>query len=196
MSSRTPNLGYSDNNSLNLLSRTSSDSILSTIDNKPIILYMAGHHAHIWSIIIKNDEKFQALSGRVNSYGENIISKPIESNLFDSVAFFSKYKHLLLWGFDSLTIEVQRMKPIKKNVYNPIYSSLFVFPLNTAPSFDLNDAVTFAGPDSIEFNKKIDSLSLLMYWIAEPLIRPYTPDSLYIYTNRLTNRLSDSTIKK
>lgn len=145
-----------------------------------MILYMSGHSAHIWSVIEKDGETFRALSGRVNAYGENIVTESTKSNMFDTVALFSKYRELLLWGLDSLPSEARRMKPIRSDVYKPFYHSLSVIPLNTPSYFDSDTDARFAGPDSIVFNSKFKSLSQFMYWLAEPFIRPYTPDSIYI----------------
>jgi len=73
------------------------------------------------------------------------------------------------------------MKPIKREEYNPIYTSLSIISEKSATYFDSNDAVAFAGPDSIAFNNKFKRLSLIMYWLAEPSIRPYIPDSISLY---------------
>jgi len=54
----------------NNLSDILPDSLHSIIKNKPYIVYISGHTAHIWSIIVKDGEKFSALSGRINAYGE------------------------------------------------------------------------------------------------------------------------------
>ncbi len=176
----SPNSNSSNNSDLNFLKRTIPDSVLTMIEDKPMILYMTGNHAHLWSAIIKNDRSFLAMNGRIDSQGKNTIANYLESNNIDSLALFSRYQDLILWGLDSLPSEVKRMVCKKSQVNTLFYQTINIIQTKPQSSYQSDTNVIFSGNDSIGFNKKFKSLSYLMFWLAEPLVRPYSPDSIYL----------------
>lgn len=180
MSSNFCNSAGSDNADLNFICRHLSDSVQSIIVDKPAIVYTCGHNAHVWSVIVKRDDGYKVLAGRVSPEGVNKIYDSKESNMFDTVALMTKYKPLMAWAIDSLPLQAQLMKSINKYEYNPLHPSLNVIPYGSELSYHSDVDVVFAGPDSVEFNRKINALSALMVWLAEPLFRPYSSDSVYI----------------
>lgn len=180
MSSEINDSIYSDSPMLNRLIETTSAAFNKKLEGKPIILFMAGHNAQIWSAVVKDGAEFSILSGKINSQRGNVVAESKDSNLIDSIALINKYRPLLLWAIDSLPLKAKIMKSIKSKEYNPFSPSLMVMPLKNGLDFHSGNTYRFAGPDSIEFNGKFDSLFVLMYWLAEPFLRPYTPDSIFI----------------
>ncbi len=155
---------------------------LDSSENKPIILFVQGHRSQIWSAIVKDDDRFHAMSGKGNPHGNYTITDPSDSNTFDTVGLFAKYRQLILWGFDSLPSEAQRMKVIRGE-YNPFSAWLNVISTDSLHNYQQVTNVTFAGPDSVVFNDKFNALCVLMYWLAKPFFRAYTSDSIYIVTS-------------
>lgn len=180
VASNKQNQYSSSNSDLNYLYRTLSDSMISLIENKPMILYMCGHHAHVWSVIIINENKYQIVCGRGNSRGVNTIYKPIEPHLFDTTSFFSAHKEIISWGFDTMPYQAHRMKAIRSSEFILYNGNLSTISMDSTKSFNSNYAIAFSGPDSIEFNSKFHKLKEVMLWLAFPLIREYTPDSVFM----------------
>ncbi|MCM1067400.1 MAG: hypothetical protein NC418_07505 [Muribaculaceae bacterium] len=180
VASSSQNKALSNNADLNLLYLTSSDSLLSVIEDTPMILYMSGHNAHIWSVVSIKGGGYHIISGRINPYGKNVIYEPNESNVIDTVAFLSAHKEILSWGFDTLPSKARNMRSLGATEYSPFSSNLSIVGLDSVDSFNSRNVKVFSGPDSVVFNEKFKKLNYLMFWLAEPLVRKYTPDSVFI----------------
>ena len=179
MASDNADSGYY-NSGLHLLKSTLPDSVLSIIDGKPIILYMSGHYAHIWAIILEEENKYEILGGRIDPFGINKRYESVESGIIDTTAFLYANREFLTWGFDSAIIQSKRMKPLDDKIYNALSGNLSIIKNDSIETFTTKNKIVFTGPDSVNFNSKLNKLSHIMYWLAEPHIRKYTADSVYI----------------
>lgn len=169
----------SENPSLNSIYRTSSDSLNSIIMDGQKILYMSGDRAHIWSLVLKENNGFKIISGRIDEFGKNNFYEQTGSYVIDTIGFLSAYDEILSWGLDSLPTQSQTMKAVYRKGYWPFYTSLSIVRQDST-EFDSRDAIAFSGIDSVAFNKKFNNLTGIMRWLAQPQIRVYTPDSIYI----------------
>ncbi len=160
------------------LRRTLPDSIYSQLENRPLLFYSCGHYGYAWSIITQTDSSFRAFSGRVYYNGDNQLTEPTDSTRFDSVAMFSANEALLKWGFDTLPSAGLKMKSLPRVPYVTIYQNLWVMDSCGGRVFASDNAATFSGADSVEFNSRFRKLSLIMHWLSQPIIRPYIPDSV------------------
>ena len=160
-----------------LLRNILPDSVYSFVKNKPIIFYSYGHYGYSWAVLARSDEDFRAFSGRVNYSGDKFLTEQMEANQFDSTAFFSVNNELLSWAFDSLSAEAYKMQAVMPKRYVTLYSDLSVIDACGVGTFNSNNAETFSGPDSLEFNRKYQKLILLMRWLSSPDIRQFIPDN-------------------
>lgn len=145
-----------------------------------MILYMSGHHAHIWSIVLKDGNKYEVLCGRIDPFGINKLYGATESTVIDTTAFIYSNREFISWGFDSLESQSKRIKYVDVEVNNPFSGSLSIIKNNSVKTIITKKGVVDTGVDSADFRKKSDKLLYLMYWLAEPFVRKYTPDSIYI----------------
>lgn len=142
--------------------------------NKPIrsnnyIFYCTGHHGIIWSLITSDSSGINLYRGTTHEY----IEYPEHISL-DTLSFIKANINTITWGLDSLLYAEGMVKSLKNNVYNPIYSSLYIIKDGKIIS-NLNPSESYSGPDSIRFNNKLGKLAFLMYWLAAPSSRPYLP---------------------
>ncbi|MDE5607849.1 MAG: hypothetical protein K2I64_02820 [Muribaculaceae bacterium] len=70
------------------------------------------------------------------------------------------------------------MKKVDRTPFVTIWTDLSVFDSNGENTFSSDNAISFAGSDSIAFNKKYHKLCLMMWWIADLKIREYILDSV------------------
>ena len=168
---------FENDNSESIIRRALSDSIYLQFKNKPIIFYSCGHHGYIWSLIVKIDSGYRALSGRVGYGGGRHINPSSESNHLDSTMLFSQNRTLLSWGLDSLSSEINKMKKVRREHYVTFYENLSVFNSDGKNVFNSDDAIAYSGPDSVIFNKKFHKLCLIMRCLSDSTLRKYIPDS-------------------
>lgn len=168
-----------ENPRLNSLYSKLPDSLTATIREKPLILFMRGHYAHIWSLVLRNDSNFLIYSGRMDEFGENHLYEPIEPNILDTISFLAAYEDVFKWALDSLPTQSQYMKAVYRDGYSSFSSNLSIVNQDST-LFDSSGASAYSGPDSVGNNNKYSTLSYIMYWIAQPLIREYTPDSIFL----------------
>ena len=154
------------------------DSLFILIKDKPIIYYYRGHNSHTWSLLVKTDSSYRIYSGISNYYGVQYYDRISDSTSFDTLKLLSLNEALLSWGLDTMPAEAINMEKVHWPQYFPIYTSLSVFNAEGVEEFDSDDAIAFSGGDSITFNTKFHKLSLIMWWLSAPKIRPYIPEEL------------------
>ncbi len=162
---------------INVLSRALPDSLNLRVKGHPAIFYSYGHYGYKWSLIVKTESGFNAFSGKMSYLGHPDINQLTEENRIDSAKLFSKNCELLTWAFDSISTEGIDMKRIRRAPYTGIYKDLSVINSEGRILFSSDDAAAFSGPDSLNFNKRFLKLCLIMYWLSEPKIREYIPES-------------------
>ena len=160
-----------------VLSRALPDSLYLHVKGHPAIFYSYGHYGYKWSLIVKTESGFNAFSGKMSYLGHPDINQLTEENRIDSAKLFSKNCELLTWAFDSISTEGIDMKRIRRAPYTGIYKDLSVINSEGRILFSSDDAAAFSGPDSLNFNKRFLKLCLIMYWLSEPKIREYIPES-------------------
>ncbi|MDE6770027.1 MAG: hypothetical protein K2J78_09925 [Muribaculaceae bacterium] len=70
---------------------------------------------------------------------------------------------------------MKRMKPVDQKLYNPLSYELVLYDHRNIPVFIDNDAVFYSRSDSVNFNRHINKLSYLMFWLAAPSARKHLP---------------------
>ncbi len=164
---------------INLIYEDMPDSVSKMLEGRPLLYFSIGHYGYRWSILTKEGKNFRTLSGRVSYIGEKYITEPVESIRFDTAELFDANRALILWGLDTLPMEVRRMRSIERGRENyiTIYDKFLVFDSRGRRLFDSNGALAFSGPDSLEFNSKYHRLCFMMQWLSTPELRKYVPES-------------------
>ena len=168
----------SNSGSSSILKQILPDSLCILLKNRPIIFYSSGHYGYSWSLIARNDSTYQVYSGRVDYSGDCFLNEISGSAHFDTTILFIHNEAILSWGFDSISVEVANMRKVDRTPFVTIWTDLSVFDSNGENIFSSDNAISFAGSDSVAFNKKYQKLSLIMRWISDPRIREYIPDSV------------------
>ncbi|MDE5880275.1 MAG: hypothetical protein K2H60_00965 [Muribaculaceae bacterium] len=140
------------------------------ISGKPFVFYSIGHHGQIWALICKDSTGFRIYNGTTRHW-----LKSEKSDLLDTLSFIENNRITLKWTFDSLSSATKRMKPVDQKVYNPLSYELILYDHRNIPVFIDNDAVFYSGSDSVNFNRHINKLSYLMFWLAAPSARKHLP---------------------
>lgn len=164
--------------SSSVLKRVLPDSLYIMLKNRPTIFYSSGHHGYSWSLIARMDSTYQVYSGRVLGSGDCYINEFSGSDRFDTTKLFITNNAILSWGFDTISAEVINMKKVYREPFITIWTDLSVFNSNGENVFSSDNAISFAGIDSVTFNKKYHKLCLIMWWISsDERIREFIPDS-------------------
>ena len=136
------------------------------VDTSEYIFFASGHHGYIWSRIVReaNDISiFHGVTGRQNDYVEKSTYQLSDSE-----------KQLIYWAFDSLPAHRDNLRP-KESVYSPINTAWEIL-RNEEQLFLKDQRQDYAGPDSVETNKKIQQIEYLMYYISSPALQQYLPE--------------------
>lgn len=148
------------------------DSIYTMIENRPVLFYFYGHHGYSWCVITRCGNRYSIYRGRVNEGRDEHLAEPLIFNHSDSVTFFSEHEALLSWGFDSLPVEVSKMKPVKsESLFLGYWESLELVDSCGKCIFDSDNTRSFSGPDSVNFNKKFHRLAFTMTWLSAPIFQ-------------------------
>lgn len=132
------------------------NSINDLIKEKEFLYYTKGHHGHIWSIAIPEKDYYIIVSGntRNDNCGIDTIFKDCQ---------------VLKWGLDSMALHSQKMDPIESSSDWPFYEQLVLFSSQNEIIFDCTNINNYSGSDSVTFNKQLNKLKYLMYWLATPI---------------------------
>lgn len=130
-----------------------TDSILEQLSNNRFIFFSKGHNGHIWSIVVDNAPNYLIFSGNTRE------------SVFMVDSMNGEYP-LISWGMDSLESESQSIKPVQRDSYWPFYTQLILYSEDGKELFKLDNAISYSGQDSIDFNKKLNRLKYFMYWNA------------------------------
>lgn len=172
----TPHL--TNNESGRILKQTLPDSLYSALKKRPMIFYSNGHYGYSWSLIARIDSTYHVYSGRVGYTGDHNHNENSESITFDTTKLFINNNEILSWGFDSISTEAINMKKVYRTQYVTFWSDLSVFNSFGENTFNSDNAISFAGGDSLVFNKKFHKLCLIMWWLSDSKIREHIPDSV------------------
>lgn len=143
----------------------------SSINSTDYIFYCTGHHGIIWSLITSDSGTFHIYNGTTRHYHDTVD----QSYLTDTLSFIENNIRIITWGLDSLACSAQLILPSNAESYSPIYDELYVVKDGNIVFNYNNREDIYAGSDSIQFNKKLRSLSFLMLWLAAPSLRNYMP---------------------
>ncbi len=132
------------------------DSITDIIEDKKFLYYTKGHHGHIWSLVVPEKSCYIIVSGNTRTNDHKI------DTVYTNVS-------TLKWGLDTMASYCQKMKPIANVHYLPFHERLVLFSSDKEIIFDCSDTNIYSGPDSTTFNKKLNRLKYLMYWMASPI---------------------------
>ncbi len=152
------------------LHRILPDSICESLKNRHVLLYKRGHCGYLWSLISRADSAYEVFYGCVYYDGHRDFAP------FDSLKLLSRNASVIDWGLYSLPGEAQTMTPLKRRVYDPISTSLTVYSSGGETVFSSRNTETYAGADSVIFNRRYGRLDLLMMWLSFPYIRQYITD--------------------
>ena len=142
-----------------------------SISSNNYIFYCTGHHGVIWSLITFDSAEIRFYNGTTRHYIDTSYTVPL-----DTLLFIKDNVKTITWGYDSLAIAAKSMRPLERTEYSPFYNELYVIK-DGKMLFRLNNAISYAGQDSIGFNRKLNRLKLLMLGLAAPSLRPYLPSS-------------------
>lgn len=131
------------------------DSITDKIKGKEFLYYITGHHGHIWSLAVSQKSYFIIYSGNTRNSDFHI------DTIFKNAS-------ILKWGFDSLALYSDKMKPVARSSYWPFYERLVLVSSREGIIFDCVETNSFSGPDSLTFNKNLNELKYFMHWFASP----------------------------
>lgn len=132
------------------------DSITDIIEEKEFLYYIKGHHGHIWSLVISEKGHYIVVSGNTRNNECRIDTISINESR-------------LKWGLDTMALYCNKMKPVENSSYMPFHERLVLFSSQKEIIFDCTDTNIYSGTDSITFNKKLNDLKYLMYWLATPI---------------------------
>ena len=132
---------------------TSADSLCRQIMAKRHILFWNGHHGQNYSLVFDNDSNYVVMA---RSNGSNVVRS-------DTIR---RDAELLRWAMDSLIAKAADMIPVKRDYYATIYRELIVHTSDNAEFYMPYDIISFAGADSVSFNKKLGRLQYFMLWYA------------------------------
>lgn len=140
------------------------------IKSNDYIFYCTGHHGINWSLIANDSSGIYLYNGSTRKR-----IKYDDSALQDSLSFINDNILTIKWGFDSLANAANFLKPLKTDVYNPVYQQIYLIKDNklVLSYNDIDDY--YAAPDSVRFNSNIHKLVYLMFWLSAPSARPYMP---------------------
>lgn len=133
-----------------------SDSIANMTEGKKFLYYTKGHHGHIWSLVVPENDRYIGISGNTRNNVCRIDTLSIDASV-------------LKWGLDTMGLYCHKMKPVENLSYWPFYERLVLISSQKEIIFDCSDTNTFSGIDSMTFSKKLNELKYFMYWIAVPL---------------------------
>lgn len=142
-----------------------------SISSNNYIFCCTGHHGVIWSLITFDSAEIRFYNGTTRHYIDTSYTVPL-----DTLLFIKDNVKTITWGYDSLAIAAKSMRPLERTEYSPFYNELYVIK-DGKMFFRLNNAISYAGQDSIGFNRKLNRLKLLMLGLAAPSLRPYLPSS-------------------
>lgn len=131
------------------------DSITDIIEGKDFLYYTKGHHGHIWSLAVSDKSCYIIVSGNTRTNDCYIDTVTINESI-------------LKWGLDTMASYCLKMKPMANDSYWPFHERLVLFSSKKEIIFDCADTNTYSGTDSVTFNKKLNELKYLMYWMASP----------------------------
>ena len=132
-----------------------NDTISDIINNKKFLYYITGHHGHIWSIVIPQNDYYILYAGDTRS------------NRFRCDTILTN-DSALIWGMDSLPLYCHEMKPIHRDIYWPFYKRITLFSADKEKIYDYSDVIGFDGVDNESFNIKYNRLLYYMYYHATP----------------------------
>ena len=133
-----------------------NDSVAHLTKGKNFLYYTKGHHGHIWSVVIPENDYYIISSGntRNNDFRIDTISLDIQ---------------VLRWGLDTMSLYSNKMGQGENLTYSPFYERLVLFSSQNKIIFDCSNSDIYRGPDSAAINKSLNELKYLMYWIALPV---------------------------
>lgn len=132
------------------------DSIPDIIEGKEFLYYTTGHHGHIWSLAVPEENHYIIVSGNTRT---NVCR----------IDTLSKNESTLKWGLDTMALYSHKIKPVARSSYWPFYEQLTLFSSHGEIIFDCTNTNTYICTDSVTFNKKLKELKYLMYWLATPI---------------------------
>ncbi len=133
-----------------------SDSITDLINNKEILYYTRGNYGHVWSLALSEKGHYIVVSGNTRNNDYRI----------DTISI---HEPVLKWGLDTMELYCQKMMPVPRSYYWPFHTRLILLSDKKEIIFDCTDTDTYSGTDSVTFNKKLNELKYLMYWLASPI---------------------------
>ncbi len=134
------------------------------------IFYCTGHHGIIWSIIASDSSEIHIYNGTTRNHIDYA-----NQSIPDTLSFIKNNIMSITWGIDSLAKAAQLLKPLRDEVYNPLYYELDIIQGGKVV-LNYNDRENYyAGSDSINFHNNLSKLKFLMFWLAAPSCRPYLP---------------------
>ncbi len=139
---------------------TLDDSITDIIEGKEFLYYTKGHHGHIWSLAVSEKGHYIIVSGNTRNNDCHIDTIAKSDFVNESV---------LKWGLDTMALYSHKMKPVESSSYWPFYERLVLFSSHKEIMFDCIETNTYSSPDSVTFNKKLNELKYLLYWLATPI---------------------------
>lgn len=138
-----------------------------SINSHNYIFYCTGHHGIIWSLATLDSSKIHLYNGTTRNHIEHTGS-------IDTLFFIKNNIETIMWAFDSLANTAKLLTPLKNASYTPVYNEIYIIKDNMSV-YNLNNAVSYTGPNCITFNHKLNKLKFLMYWLAAPSSRQYSP---------------------
>lgn len=130
------------------------DSITDIIEDREFLYYTKGHYGHIWSLVALDKGHYIIVSGNTRNNDCHIDTISINEPLLE-------------WGLD--TMALHKMRPVESSSYWPFHERLVLYSSKKEIIFDCSDTNTYSGTDSVIFNKKLNKLKYLMYWLAAPI---------------------------
>lgn len=143
-----------------------------------MIFYSTGHYGYSWSLIAMIDSSYHIYSGRVSYTGDPNHNDIPESTPFDTTKLLINNNTIISWGFDSIYSQAINMKKVYRKQYVTFGTDLSVFNSFGENTFNSDNAISFAGDDSLTFNEKFHKLCLIMWWLSDSKIREHIPDSV------------------
>lgn len=131
------------------------NSINNIIENKKFLYYSKGHHGHIWSLVCSERDRYIIVTGNTRNNDCRVDTLSLNAPILD-------------WGLDTLPLNCHRMEPVENTSYSPFSERLALISSKKEIIFNCMDTNSFSGKDSVTFNKKLNELKYLMYWLACP----------------------------
>lgn len=141
-----------------------------SINSHNYIFYCTGHHGIVWSLIASDSSGIYLYNGTTRNHIDYA-----NQSIPDTLSFIRNNIKTITWGIDSLANTAQLITLLKNDVYNPIYSELYIIKDGNIAFCDNGAEVFYNGSDSTKFYYNLNKLNFLMLWLAAPSCRSYLP---------------------